>query len=100
MRQEYDFYTMGMRYSKEQIVNLKEMAKKIGEQYGVNAKMEFESGVCMTIPSYKAFQELEEISKFEDSVSKERAENATINFTNNITMNNSYIDGKGVGRRI
>lgn len=99
MSTEYDFYTMGIRYAKDQIVNLKEMAKKIGEQYGADAKMEFESGICMTIPSYKAFQEIEEFSKFDGRISKNHAEKATVNYEAR-GINNSYLGGHGVGKRL
>lgn len=52
MDREYDFFGMGVRHATEGLLHLKKVAKEIGEKYGMDAKLEFESGIATTIPTY------------------------------------------------
>lgn len=90
MEKSYDFYGMGMRYAKESLVNLKNMAQNIGKQYGRDAKMEFESGIAMTIPSYSNFMA-------NPILKNEIENNATTDLGLKNTRNNSYFGTQGTG---
>ena len=49
---QYDFMSYGMRKAKEGFADLEKTAQSILEQYGEQAKMEFEAGVAMAIPTW------------------------------------------------
>ena len=39
---------MGIRYANESLENLTKLAEQIDKKYGVDARIEFESGIAMT----------------------------------------------------
>lgn len=90
MEQNYDFMSMGSRYAKEGIVHLSKMAEDIGKNYGVDAKMEFEAGICLTIPTYSSIVELSK---------NEIEKQATTHFGEENMRNNSYFGGNGVSHQ-
>ena len=49
---QYDFMSYGMRKAKEDFADLEKTAQSILEQYGEQAKTEFEAGVAMAIPTW------------------------------------------------
>ncbi len=53
--EKYDFYTYGMRVAKDMYTNIKKTADEIGEKYGEQAKLEFESGIAASIPTYSTY---------------------------------------------
>ena len=53
--EKYDFYTYGMRVAKDMYTNVKKIANEIGEKYGEQAKLEFESGIASAIPTYSTY---------------------------------------------
>lgn len=53
--EKYDFYTYGMRAAKDIYTNIKQTAAEIGEKYGEQAKLEFESGIAAVIPTYATY---------------------------------------------
>jgi len=88
---EYDFYTMGMRYGKEKLVDLKQTAESIGKKYGEDAKMEFELGIAVSIPVYANYKSSElTIDDIEHSNSKFGMPNE---------RNNSYFGGIGTSHQ-
>ena len=88
MENNYDFYSMGIRYAKDYLIDLREKAELIGKQYGMDAKMEFEAGICVTVPAYSNISET--------TISQRDAENATTKFDENNMSNNSYFGGVGI----
>lgn len=92
MSNEYDFYAMGIRYAEERLIDLKEKADNIGKDYGINAKMEFEAGICSAIPVFS--------SVMSEPVSDKEVENATNQYGVAGKMNLSYLDGIGTGNQI
>jgi len=85
--QSYDFYGMGIRYANEGLMNLKKVAEEIGQRYGTNAQLEFETGIAMTIPTYSQIVQSEITPKEMESGKSE------IGMPN--TRNNSYFGGSG-----
>lgn len=51
-KEEYDFFQMGKRCAKERMDNLFRMAEKIEQEYGIDARLEFESGMAIIVPVY------------------------------------------------
>ena len=49
---ELDFFEIGIRSANEHIKILREKAKQIEKKYGKNARLEFESGIAISIPVY------------------------------------------------
>ena len=90
-KNEYDFYTMGIRYANDQLVNLNKIAEKLGQQYGVDAQLEFESGIASVFPQYKNVNvaNLDHVD----------LDNATVNFGVEGKRNNSYFDRKGTSNQ-
>lgn len=73
MNTEYDFFNMGVRHATEGLLHLKKVAKEIGEKYGEDAKLEFESGIAITIPTYaQSMQnEMNKDFKVDDKINNE-----------------------------
>ncbi len=88
---EYDFYTMGIRYAKDQLLNLGKIAKTLGEKHGVDAKLQFEAGIASVFPQYTDVN----VSDL-DNVD---VDNATVNFGVEGKRNNSYFDRKGTSNQ-
>lgn len=91
MNTEYDFFDMGIRYATEGLVSLKKCAAEIGEKFGENAKLEFESGIASTIPTYSSFQQYD--------VSKIQMETASTDFGVPNQRNNSYFGTSGISNK-
>ena len=89
---EFDFYTMGIRYAKEMILNLHQAANEIGEKYGEDAKMEFEAGIVSTIPYYRDAN----IPNIDDMKGKNIV---ALDETDYLSRNNSYFGSSGTGKR-
>ena len=74
--QQYDFMSYGMRKAKEGFTDLEKTAQNILEQYGEQAKMEFEAGVAMAIPQWAAVKHSssakDEIQKIEENQERGR----------------------------
>ena len=51
-KEEYDFVEMGIRCAKERMENLIAMADKVETEYGIDARLEFESGIALVVPVY------------------------------------------------
>ncbi len=68
---EYDFCSMGFRDAKMSMENCYNRAIQIEKQYGVNARMEYEVGIAMTIPQYDRFKSAKDlIAKINSKESK------------------------------
>lgn len=92
MSNEYDFFDMGVRRANEGLINLKMMAKEIGEKYGLDAKLQFEAGIAMTIPAYSKISQV-------DVSQKEIVNGATTNMGVPNLRNNSYFGGHGTSHQ-
>ena len=83
----YDFLSMGTRYAKETIFLISKKAQEIEDNFGYDARMEFEVGVACVIPQYKT--------------SKSDEFNGVVHGTKDFgipnTRNNSYFGIKGTG---
>ncbi len=91
-KQEYDFFTMGFRDAKNSMESCYQRAVKIEEQYGADARMEYEVGIALTIPQYERFSVCKEETK-------KNTENATKNFGVDNTRNNSYFGSTGTSKQ-
>lgn len=89
MSKEYDFYGMGMRYANEGLMNLRKVAEEIGQRYGADAQLEFETGIAMTIPAYTHVVHTEATPK--------EMEAGTVDIGVPNTRNNSYFGTSGTG---
>lgn len=65
MAEEYDFYEMGKRYTFDILSDLAKKSKEIEEKYGMDAKLQFESGIANSILYSQGYEDLpqEEIRK-------------------------------------
>ncbi len=88
-KQEYDFLSMGLRAAKDDMTNHYQTAEKIEEQFGINARMEYEAGIAMAIPQYETYRTLQARKKEVLHGSKE--------FGVENTRNNSYFGTTGTG---
>ena len=89
MENNYDFLSMGMKDAVSNLRNLKEQAKKIEAQFGIDAKMEYEVGIAMMIPQYEKFPE-------QNKVTQKSVEAATTDYGKDGKINSSYLDGAGI----
>ena len=87
--QEYDFLSMGLRAAKDEMSNHYQTADKIEQQFGINARMEYEAGIAMAIPQYGTYQNLQ--------LRKKENLNGTKDFGIVNTRNNSYFGTSGTG---
>lgn len=55
MNEQYDFYSYGMRVAKDLYSNVKNIANDIEKKYGKQARLEFESGIAVSIPTYSTY---------------------------------------------
>lgn len=90
--ENYDFFTMGIRIATEESENFKRMADKIEEQYGSDARLEYECGYSVTVGKNS-------INSMENSFYKIRK-----TIKNNLDIedglrNNSYFGIKGVSKK-
>lgn len=90
--ENYDFFVMGSRIAKEESENFKRMAEKIEEQYGPDARLEYECGYSVTVGKNSMISIEESIPKLRKTVQ------------NNIDTeedwrNNSYFGTLGVSKK-
>lgn len=91
--EKIDFYSYGMRCGKDRLLELSKIAKKIAEEYGIDAKLEFESGVVSIISQYSNVEYLEKPFKTTNDTYK------TIDETKENYRNNSYFGEYGISRQ-
>ncbi len=89
--ESYDFYTMGVRHGTESTQKLMELAKKIEEKYGKDARMEFEVGTSIALEKF--------IERKKEILSEKNVSKATTNYGVYNSRNNSYFGGKGTGKQ-
>lgn len=58
--ESYDFFTMGINTVKGQLEDWRTKADKIEEEYGPDARMEFEAGIASLVPSYAIFETIDQ----------------------------------------
>ena len=63
----YDFLSMGKRYAISQVGNLIKKAQEIEQEYGIDARLEFESGIALAIPVYSEFAQEPYMSRIEQN---------------------------------
>lgn len=88
---DYDFYGMGIRHGKEKLVDLKKLADTIGQQYGEDAKMEFELGIAVSIPVYA--------NQKSTDLTLDDVEHSHSKFEMPNERNNSYFGGTGTSHQ-
>lgn len=93
MTKDIDFYTYGQRMAEEMQENNKKRAKQIEEEYGADARLEFECGLSVALGK-QAVQNLDEaIPKMRNGLYEGR-----IDYEPNL-RNNSYLGGTGVSHQ-
>lgn len=93
MEQEFDFLTLGKVKVHELLSKeLKEYANFIEQNFGENAKMEFEAGVAMSIPQYAQTWN-EKIEKDQLKISFGKI------ITDDNKINNSYFGQEGISEK-
>lgn len=90
MNEQYDFYGMGLRDAPNGLIELKKKAITIEQNYGIDARIQFESGIAMKIPVYA------EMIYNENDLKKDII-NGTTDYGKENTRNNSYFGSYGVG---
>ena len=103
--EQYDFYLIGRRRASDFSGDLKRQAKEIGEIYGEQARLEFESGLASIIPAYGSVSSYETsgIKKVQEGISSSEdlvIENAETDYGVENTRNNSYFGTKGTGVQV
>ena len=68
---QYDFMSYGMRKAKDGFADLEKTAQSILEQYGEQAKLEFEAGVAMAIPQWAAVKYTSEAKQDVEKIEEE-----------------------------
>ena len=66
--EKFDFYTYGTRVAKDMYTNIKKLADEIGTKYGEQSKLEFESGIAASIPSYASYFSKEKDEQVKDNI--------------------------------
>lgn len=90
--ENYDFFTMGIRIAKEERENFARMAGKIEEQYGPDARLEYECGYSITVGKNSMLS-------MENNFLKIRTiSGRNLDIDHNL-RNNSYFGTRGVSRR-
>ena len=89
MEKNYDFLSMGMRDAVTNFRNIKKQAEKIEEEYGIDARMEYEVGIVMLVHKYETF-----ISSYK--VTQKSVEAATTDYGKEGKINSSYLGGAGI----
>lgn len=49
---EIDFLTYGQAYLGSAMINILTKAEEIEKEYGIDARLEFESGIALAVPQY------------------------------------------------
>ncbi len=91
--QEYDFISMGVRDARDLFFNLRERAKTIEKNYGIDARLAYESGISMVVPVYGNFSKEEQ--KVQDKELNHTTSGSSLGVDN--TRNLSYFGGSGTG---
>ena len=84
MKENYDFYKVGIRYAIEGKQKLEKAAQIIEEKYGKDARIDFEAGIISSIDVYSK----ETFMTFEEHESLK----GTANYGIPETRNNSYFN--------
>ena len=91
-QEEYNFYIMGARIAKEERENFERIAEKIEQQYGLDARLEYECGYSITVGKNS-------LNSLEEDVYKIRKTSRNnIDVEENL-RNNSYFGTKGVSNK-
>ena len=92
MEEQYDFYAIGQKHAKDELLNLRKIAYEYEKKYGLRAKKEYELGIASIIPAY---------SKIEEVVAEEDLSNVggTNDYAVPNSRNNSYFGYTGIGRQ-
>ncbi|MBR3230014.1 MAG: hypothetical protein IKF91_04220 [Bacilli bacterium] len=95
MKKELDFYSYGQRMAGEIKESYEETAKKIEEEYGLDARLEFECGLSVALGK-------QAVSSLDYSIPKMRSHLGYYEggiTTDDELRNNSYLGGTGVSHK-
>ncbi len=90
--EEKNFYELGKEFANETIKDMEKKAQEIGDQYGVDAQLEFEAGIVSTISRFEEFYGIEDEEFDIDNLS------GTINYGHTVCRDDPFIYGVGKGK--
>lgn len=97
MENNYDFYSYGKRMAGEIEETYKKKAKQIEEEYGPDARLEFECGVSMVLGK-QAFEAFEALGNNIPEMRNGQYYEGRIDYEPNL-RNNSYLGKTGVSHQ-
>ncbi len=98
-RDQYDFFSMGLRAVRDGLEYSYQKAEEIEKKFGVDARLEFEVAIAMATPAYSNYRSMVKEKELREELEKqvEHGATATRDYGVANTRNNSYFGTKGTG---